>query len=67
MGPDGPSSKALLVPLKCPVEDCGALHVRLIVRSRSIATFKCPDCGHSWSKEIRTLPLKARSKLPNAS
>ena len=60
-------SHASLIPLRCPAESCGARQVRLVVRSRSIATFKCPACGHSWSKEVQALPMKVRATLPRAS
>jgi len=67
MSPETPPPQGLLVPLKCPNEGCAAQQVRVIVRSRSIATFKCPACGHSWSKEVKALPPQARNRLPRAS
>lgn len=67
MSPDRPPHHAPLIPLKCPADGCGARQARLVVRSRSIATFKCPTCGHSWSREVHALPVKARARLPRAS
>lgn len=67
MPPDRPPHHASLIPLKCPGDHCGATQVRLAVRSRSIATFKCPACGHAWSREVQALPVRARARLPRAS
>lgn len=60
-------SHAALIRLRCPADGCAARQVRLVVRSRTIATFKCPTCGHSWSKEVQALPTKVRATLPRAS
>jgi len=51
------------LPLKCAVPSCDAPCVRLVVRSASIVTLRCPACGFMWSIEIAALPPDVRRSL----
>jgi hypothetical protein len=44
------------VPLKCPVHECGASTVHLLVRSETVVTFRCVACQFAWSARIDWLP-----------
>ena len=51
------------VPLKCPVHECGASTVHLLVRSETVVTFRCVACQFAWSARIDWLPLSVRQHL----
>ena len=51
------------VPLKCPVHECGASTVHLLVRSETVVTFRCVACQFAWSARIDWLPSLVRQRL----
>ena len=49
--------------MKCPVRGCDDSAVHLLVRSETVATFRCVVCHFSWSAPIDGLPLFVRQHL----
>ena len=49
--------------LECPVHTCDSSVARLVVRSATIATFRCVSCLFTWSVPIADLPEVARARL----
>jgi hypothetical protein len=58
-----PRQASISVPMKCPARECDASAVNLIVRSQTVATFRCVTCHFSWSARIDWLPLFVRQHL----
>jgi hypothetical protein len=58
-----PPQSSVSVPMKCPVRGCDASAIDLLVRSQTVATFRCAVCHFSWSAPIDGLPLFVRQHL----
>jgi hypothetical protein len=49
--------------LKCPDLACDSSVVHLLVRSTTVATFRCATCQFAWSAHINELPSLVRRHL----
>jgi hypothetical protein len=55
------SSANILV--KCPFPNCDSIRAVIEVRSASVVTFRCEECGFEWSADINGLPERVRSQV----
>jgi transcription elongation factor Elf1 len=53
-----------LLRIQCP--HCDHDQVRLFIRSLTVLTVKCLQCGRPWSIEVAALPPDTRRQLANA-
>jgi transcription elongation factor Elf1 len=52
------------LPAPCP--KCHHERSTLIVSSTSVLTITCPQCGHTWSLDLKALSSQMRAKLAAA-
>jgi uncharacterized metal-binding protein (TIGR02443 family) len=47
------------IPLKCP--QCRHEEATLAVRSQTILTVRCAQCGYTWAMELANIPEQVRT------
>ncbi len=52
------------LPVHCI--NCDQEQVRLFIRSKTVLTLKCPNCAHTWSLDVATLPAETRKQVAQA-
>jgi hypothetical protein len=52
------------LPIQCP--KCQHNGSRLVVRSLTVMSLTCANCGHFWATDLESLPLEIQEKIPDA-
>ena len=52
------------LPIQCP--KCHHDGSRLVVRSRTVMSLTCANCGHFWATDLESLPPEIQEKIPDA-
>lgn len=52
------------LPIQCP--KCQHNGSRLVVRSLTVMSLTCANCGHFWATDMKALPPEIQEKIPDA-
>jgi hypothetical protein len=52
------------LPIQCP--KCQHNGSRLVVRSLTVMSLTCANCGHFWAADMESLPPEIQEKIPDA-
>ena len=52
------------LPIQCP--KCQHNGSRLVVRSLTVMSLTCANCGHFWATDMKSLPPEIQEKIPDA-
>ncbi len=52
------------LPIQCP--KCQHNGSRLVVRSLTVMSLTCANCGHFWATDVESLPPEIQEKIPDA-
>ena len=53
-------------PLPIPCPKCHHDGSRLVVRSLTVMSLTCANCGHFWATDLESLPPEIQKKVPDA-
>ena len=52
------------LPIQCP--RCQHNGSRLVVKSLTVMSVTCANCGHFWATDLESLPPEIQEKIPDA-
>lgn len=58
-----PNTKRPL-PIQCP--KCQHTGSTLVVKSLTVMSVTCANCGHFWATDLESLPPEIQEKIPEA-